>query len=96
MQLQANMVLAVVSVLKKKILSNEVSMAEILSMTKLSCYGLSFSLHVNFELLKLEIDFKVGTFNFYVEYGPTYWICAISLGDIAIDYVVSKLLLRRY
>ena len=53
---------------------------------------MSFSLHVNFELLKLEIDFKVGTFNFYVEYGPTYWICAISLGD----YVVSKLLLRRY
>ena len=58
LQLQANMVLAVVSVLKIKILSNEVSMADILSMTKLSCYGLSFGHHVNFELLKLEIDLR--------------------------------------
>lgn len=66
-------------------------MADILLMNKLSYYGLSFGHHVNFELLKLEIDFKVGTFNFYVEYGPTYWICALALGDIAIDYVVSKL-----
>ena len=38
LQLQANMVLAVVSILSKKILSNEVSMADNLSMTKLSCY----------------------------------------------------------
>ena len=42
LQLQANMVLAVVSILSKNILSNEVSMADI-DVYKLSCYGLSFA-----------------------------------------------------
>ena len=38
-QLQANMILAAVSVLRKKVFSNDISMSDIASMTKLSCYG---------------------------------------------------------
>ena len=86
------MVLALVHVLRKKILSNEVFMSDLESTTKFSCYELSFGHFINyFELLKLELDFEVGTLNFYIEYGPSYWLCALALADTAIDYIVSKL-----
>lgn len=61
LQLQVNMVLALVHVLREKILFDKISMSELESTTKLSCYGLSFGHLINFELLKLELDFELGT-----------------------------------
>ena len=74
-----------------KILENTISFSELDSATKLSCYGLSIGISVDFELLKLELNFEAGTLDFFIEYGPVYWICALAFGDIAIEYIISKL-----
>ena len=59
---------ALVHVLREKILFDKISMSELESTTKFSCYGLSFGHLINFELLKLELDFESGTLNFYIGY----------------------------